>query len=130
MQNPHKVRPRLSILRRTWIAALLALIAPTAGAPLVIAYADNRSHEEALAAFRSGEIVSLQDVLREIERRFIGQVLEVELDRDRERVGHTWVYEIKLLSPEGNVFNIEMDAKTKEIFKVEGPAVERPAGPR
>lgn len=92
-----------------------------------VALADSRSHEQALEAFRTGEIVSLRDVLREVERRYVGQVLEVELDRDGDRVGHVWVYELRLISPDGNVAKIEMDAKTMAILKIEGRVTEQPA---
>ena len=43
-----------------------------------------------------------------------GQVLEVELEQERER----WIYEIKLLTPAGQLTKVKLDARTAEVLRV------------
>jgi uncharacterized membrane protein YkoI len=97
----------------------------TFGLGVYVAYADRSDHEEALAALRSGEIVSLREMLGEVEQRFVGQVLQVELEKEREGSRHFWIYEITLIGSDGNVSKLEFDAKTKEVLKMKGRARRR-----
>ena len=89
------------------------------------ARADSDDHERARAAHQSGEIISLREMLEEVESRFAGQVIKVDLESERRGDQRIWVYEIKLIEPDGNVIKLELDAKTKEILKMKGRA-----GPR
>lgn len=81
-----------------------------------------RGHERARAALAAGEIRPLADLLAEVERRWIGRVIETELERDGER----WVYEFKLLPPSGRVFELKLDASTGALLRSRGPVQERP----
>lgn len=109
-----------------WLAVAI-LVAST---NMEVARADDDDHERALNALRAGEIVSLREMLVEIDQRWIGQVIEVELARSDDDDGQTWIYEIKLLSHDGNVANIDVDAKTKRVLRVVGRAVERSPRPQ
>ena len=95
------------------------LMLPMAG------HADNRDQERALKALRAGEVLPLRTMLDEVESRFSGDVLEVELDDDKENGRRIWIYEIKLISPDGNVIKLKIDAKTKEILQIKGRGAEK-----
>jgi len=80
------------------------------------ALADDVDHERAREAVKAGKIEPLSKALGVIEKRFPGNVLEVELEE--KRAG--FKYEIKILSNEGRVVKVDLDAKTLEILDVEG----------
>ena len=100
--------------------ALLLLPALLLAAPAAQAD-DRRDHERARAALAAGEIRPLAELLAEIERRYVGTVIETELERDDGR----WVYEFKLLPPSGRVFEIKIDAATGALIRSRGPVQER-----
>ena len=85
---------------------------------------ERRDHERARAALEAGQIRPLSELLAEVERRFRGRVIEAELDRDDGQ----WLYEIKILPPNGRVFIVELDAATGALLRSRGPVQERPAG--
>ncbi len=93
--------------------------------PPVAVLADDRDQERALEALKAGEVLPLRTMLDEVESRFSGDVLEVELDEDDENGRRIWTYEIKLISPEGNVIKLKLDAKTKEILRIKGRGADK-----
>jgi uncharacterized membrane protein YkoI len=78
-------------------------------------------HETARALQRAGEIQPLSPLLAEVERRWIGRIIEVELEQKRGR----WVYEFTLLPPTGRLFEIYLDARTGDLVRTVGPVQER-----
>ena len=61
-----------------------------------------------------------------LQREVPGQVLEVELEQERDR----WIYEIKLLTPAGQLTKVKLDARTAEVLRIksrddQGPDRER-----
>lgn len=82
---------------------------------------DRRDHERARAALAAGEIRSLAELLAEVERRYVGRVIETELERDDGR----WIYEITILPPSGRVFELKLDAATGALLRARGPVQER-----
>jgi uncharacterized membrane protein YkoI len=101
--------------RPALLAACLAALALPAMAR------DRDDQERARTALAAGEIRPLAELLAEIERRYIGRVIEVDLDRE----GGRWVYGLKLLPPSGRVFELEVDAATAAVLRSKGPAQER-----
>jgi uncharacterized membrane protein YkoI len=83
--------------------------------------ADRRDHERARTALAAGEIRPLADLLAEVERRYLGRVIETELERDDGR----WIYEIRILPPSGRVFELKLDAATGALLRARGPVQER-----
>lgn len=77
-------------------------------------------HDRARAALRAGEVVPLRDILAVVEQEFRGEMLEIELDEKRRR----FVYEVKLLTPDGSIIELYYDARTKALLKAEGRGVE------
>jgi uncharacterized membrane protein YkoI len=82
---------------------------------------DRRDHERARAALAAGEIRPLAALLAEVERRYVGVVIETELERDDGR----WIYEFKLLPPSGRLFEVKIDAATGAVIRTRGPVQER-----
>ncbi len=103
-------------MQRRHILALLPLLA----LPVHPAAADD-DHERARAALEAGQIRPLSEILAEVERRYLGRVIETELDREDGQ----WVYEFKLLPPTGRVFKLELDAATGAVLRSKGPVQER-----
>jgi len=85
---------------------------------------ERRDHERARAALEAGQIRPLSDLLAEVERRFRGRVIEADLERDDTQ----WLYELKILPPNGRIFIVELDAATGALVRSRGPVQERPQG--
>lgn len=91
---------RLTILSTALIAVLLL-------GSLPVALADD-DYIEARRLQDADEILSLEDILKNVRQTHTGRVLEVELETEDGRI----VYEIELLSEHGVVSEIYIDAKT------------------
>lgn len=59
--------------------------------------------------------ISLQDSIQIATNHISGQVIKVELEMEDGLL----VYEVKIMTPEGYPYEIEVDAITGEIVKVE-----------
>lgn len=101
--------------------ALAATLALTAGA-LAGDHGDHRKDQrraaEALAirsAVERGEVMSLPRIIALAQARVPGEVLKVELEHEHGRL----TYEIKLLARNGRVREVELDAKTGALIKIE-----------
>lgn len=70
-------------------------------------------HDQARSALESGQILPLQQILQQVSKDYPGQVIEVELDREKSG----WIYEIKQLSADGVLTKLEVDAKTGVVLK-------------
>ncbi|MCW8085045.1 PepSY domain-containing protein [Sabulicella glaciei] len=105
------------------VSALFTLLLLLALPSSLAAAQDRRDHERARAALEAGQIRPLTDILAEVERRYRGRVIEADLERDDGQ----WLYELKILPPNGRVFTIEMDAATGQFLRGRGPIQERPA---
>jgi len=99
----------MRLARRLLPLAALALAAAPAEA--------RRDHDRARAALESGEIRPLSALLAEVEARYDGRVIELELERDDGR----WTYEFKLLPASGRLFEVTLDAATGQVVKTRGP---------
>lgn len=69
-------------------------------------------HDRARAAVQAGEVMPLPAVLERLKRSHPGQVLELELEREDGR----WVYEFKLLAPDGGLLKLQLDARTGAVL--------------
>lgn len=120
--HPHPTRPAvlahsasralpLSLRLRLALGSLLAVCALVWHGGAVAS--DKGDHERALQAVQSGQVLPLAKVLALVEREHPGQVLEVELESQAQG----WLYEIKLLQPDGRLSKLKVDARTGEILK-------------
>lgn len=87
-----------------------------------------RADELHLSAQRAREAVA-QGLIRPLEelfaitgRLFIGRIVEAELSEEAGR----WSYEFELLPPNGQIFQVYIDAATGAILRTEGPVQRQP----
>lgn len=92
--------------------ALAALLLPV---QVAASEHHDRDHDRAREAVAAGQRQPLAAILRQVEARFGGRVLEIELDEDHGRT----IYEIELLDEQGRVLELEVDAATGEILQQE-----------
>ncbi len=106
------------------IALYMALAAAICTLSLPVG-AEAAEHDSAKRHYEAGEIVSLGQILDCVRRAYAGRVPETGLDEGR-RMGHRvpWVYSVKLLTPQGNVLMLRLDAKTMDILEVRGHGVQ------
>jgi hypothetical protein len=88
-------------------ACLLVGLLSLTGSPT---QASERDHDQARAALASGDVLPLTQLLKVIQPPLPGEVLEVELERDRGR----WIYELKVLQVGGRLRKVKVDARTGE----------------
>lgn len=103
----------LSRIMKTVLAPLFAL-AVLLAAPPAGAFGDD--HDRARRAVQAGEVVPLRTILDNVARDFPGDVIETEL----EEAHGAFIYEIKLISPEGRVMKLIYDARDGSLIKVKG----------
>lgn len=99
----------LGICRLLLVAALLA--APAA----VPALGDSDDHDLARRLLSEGRILPLAEVVAGVRTQAPGEMLEVEFEFEE----GAYVYEIKILRPDGRVQEVEADAATGKILKIE-----------
>ena len=95
----------------TWLARPLA--------------AASDEQDSALQAFQSGQVAGLPRILSRARAAYSGRVLAVELIHGQ--VGNAdspWVYMVKMLTPQGNVIMLYLNAKTTVIQSVRGRGAE------
>lgn len=73
------------------------------------------SSAKALELQQQGTILSMNKLLRRVRQRYPGELLDAELEKDDGR----YEYEFKILTPQGQVWEIEVDAQTGAILEVE-----------
>ncbi len=113
---------RASIITRNvlLIASVLAALIAGSGNMHVAVAKDDKSNckkeqDCALQALKRGEIRPLTDVLAVAREKLPGEVIKVELDRD----DGVWVYEIKVLTSSGKRREIEINAQTLAVIKID-----------
>jgi uncharacterized membrane protein YkoI len=106
---------------RTTMLALFSflLAAGLFGLPAVQSTA--RAHEDhdedrARHALEAGEVMALDRVLAALRDAVPGEISSIELERER----GIWVYEFMVISREGNMLKVRVDAKTGKLIKPEG----------
>ncbi|MFV3307758.1 PepSY domain-containing protein [Pseudomonas sp. NY15181] len=92
-------------------AALLAIaLALSAG----VAQAHDLSQDEALRLSREGVIRPFEEILPIAQRLYPGsRLLEAELEKEHD----TYIYEVELLTAEGVVRELDLDARDGRILK-------------
>jgi uncharacterized membrane protein YkoI len=105
------------IHRRRLVAFLVCAL--IAGGPLAQAWADDEEEKAAEAALARGDARSVHELLQRVGSKFAGGVLKIELEHADEG-DVPWVYEVKLLTPQGDVLELAYDAATLELIGFEG----------
>ena len=105
----------MRLMKLAILATVLALIAI-----VPFAYGDDkkdckREQDCALNALSGGEIRPLTEVLAVAKEKLPGEVIKVELERE----DGVWVYEVKVLTTSGRRREIEINAKTLAVIKID-----------
>ena len=96
-------------------ALLALLLCLPVLAPVPVRADDDRDQDRAHRALEAGEILPLTEILKQAEAARPGRVIEVDLERDDGR----WVYELDVITPEGALYEIEIDAATGAVLDLE-----------
>jgi uncharacterized membrane protein YkoI len=96
---------------RVWFTAA-ALLSVATGAAFA---GDDVDHQEAHRLVQEGRILPLAAILNGVGQKVPGEVLEVELEFD----DGAYVYELKILGRNGRVQEVEVDAPSGTILKIE-----------
>ena len=72
-------------------------------------------HELARQALQRKEILPLDQVLAAIRDRVPGEIVEIELEREKDR----WIYEVEIIDETGRMRDVLVDAKNAEIIGTE-----------
>ncbi len=99
----------MHLLRPLILAACLGTAVPGA-----LAGPDD-DQERVWEARKRGDILPLEDILAKVLRLHPGEVLEIELDDDDGEL----IYEIEVLTRRGIVLEMDVDARTGKILKLE-----------
>ena len=103
----------------TGMAGLLAVL--SVGIPLVGPAAEEHGAGNGFQeALRAGRIVPLERLIERIQREFPGRILRVEVEYESHGGPPAWVYEVKMLTPDGQVLKLEFDAGSMELLKLRG----------
>lgn len=103
----------ISRCRRRLSVALLATI--LAGGSAVSIAGDD--HDRARRALQAGEVLPLRAILERVERDYPGQVVDVELEREREKGVERWIYELKILRTGGALIKLKVDARDGTVLR-------------
>lgn len=99
-------------------AGLILAVLVALGARPGLASDGQHDHDRARQALEAGEVLPLRTILDRVEREHPGQIMEVELERKRDR----WIYEIKLLRGDGALVKLEIDARNGSVLGIKGRA--------
>lgn len=61
----------------------------------------------------------MAEILTLVAAEVPGEVIEVELERERVDDHLCWVYELKVLAPDGRLLEVEIDASSGRLLEVE-----------
>lgn len=76
-------------------------------------------HDRARSAVRAGEIRPLGEIRQRVSRQFGGRIVGVDLIESGRRA-RNWIYDVRVLSRDGNVLAVQMDARTGRVLSVKG----------
>lgn len=99
-------------LRRLLVALSAAFLACGSGPGIA-----GDDHDRARRALEAGEILPLRAILDRVEREYPGQVIDVELERDRVNGAEHWIYEVKILRSGGSLVKLKVDARDGTIIR-------------
>lgn len=100
-----------SLDHRVWLAAVVVLLGAAIGAH----GGDDIDYQEARRLVQEGRILPLAEILDRARRAVPGELIKVELELEN----GAYVYELKILRPDGRVQEVEIDAATANILKIE-----------
>ena len=76
----------------------------------------NTMKRRLLGARERGEILPLNQVIATVNAGVSGEIARVELEKE----GGVWIYEFKIISPNGRMVEVTVDAKTGKLIGKRG----------
>lgn len=110
------------IIHRQRLAGLLAaLLSCTAAHAERHGHDDagEHDHERARHALARGEVLPIAEILARVAAAIPGEVVEVEFERAGPHGADAWRYELKIITPEGRLREVQVDAATGRILETE-----------
>ena len=88
---------------------------------MALGHAHDDEHEmtdedRALGAVERGEVLPLERVMSQLEGHIHGEISGIELEKE----DGIWVYEFKVISPQGLMMEVHIDAKTGKFVEKKG----------
>ncbi len=77
------------------------------------AFASDRDHDAVLQAVRTGEIKPLAEIMEIVRPNLQGDIVKVEVEREK----GSWVYEFRIIGPDGRRSDVYVDARTANILR-------------
>ena len=93
----------------------LALLSPSVDGAAARSRDRNRDQDIARQALQRGEVLPIARILELVAQHQRGDVIEVQLDERRGRLE----YEIRILTPQGRVRELVLDARTGAFVRFE-----------
>jgi uncharacterized membrane protein YkoI len=93
-----------------FLIMLIAAIGASQGAA-----GDDSDHDLARQLLEQGRILPLAEIVDKVRSEIPGEMLEVEFETD----DGAYIYELKILRPDGRVQEIEVEAGSGKIIKIE-----------
>lgn len=104
---------RSNLITTTLLAGLLV-----AGSAFA---SDRLNHNEIYQLRESGQIMSMEDVLKHARTIQPGQLIEAELEREDGQ----YVYELKIIDADGRIHKLELDAQSGDVLKRKSKSKDR-----
>ncbi|EIC19533.1 PepSY domain-containing protein [Thiorhodovibrio frisius] len=82
-------------------------------------YEQLQDHQRARAARLRGEILPIAEILHHISEQVPGDVIDIELEDETLDGQRVWLYELKILTPDGRRLEVEIDARDGQILELE-----------
>ena len=79
--------------------------------------ASAQDHDRARGAVQAGQVRPLGDILAGVRGRYPGQLLDANL---RQQGSGTWIYDVKILQPDGRVVALTVDARSGRVLRARG----------
>ena len=98
------------------LAVLLAVLLAVSLAASTLARAADDDHERARHALREGTARPLSELMGVVKRYLDGDVVGVEFDRENGRN----IYEFRVITPDGSLHEVHVDALSGKILGHEG----------
>ena len=86
------------------------------GVTWVAPAAAHEEHDEEAArhALENGEVVPLERVIAGLSSQVAGEISGLELEKEN----GIWIYEFKVISPDGRMLKVRVDAKTGKLIRL------------
>lgn len=101
-----------TLIAATALSAVLLLSPFRAAGETEVIVAESSQQDEARDAVRQGLVRPLEEILKEVRKIIVGDIVEIEFEKHDGR----YIYEIEYVAPNGHLMDIKIDAKTLAVL--------------